>query len=49
MYQAWPSVKTVRELATQVKKAKKGREDESDFKPFVAADLRKSVSCVLWS
>ena len=31
----------VRELATQVKKLKKGREADSEFTPFVAVDLAK--------
>ena len=31
----------VRELATQLKKLKKGREADSEFNPFVAVDLAK--------
>ena len=39
--EAWPPLNAVRELATQLKKLRKGRESDSDFSPFVAVDLAK--------
>ena len=39
--QTWPSLNAVRELATKVRKLRKGREDELSFQPFVAVELKK--------
>ena len=41
MPEAWPPLNAVRELATQLKKLRKGRESDNDFSPFVAVDLAK--------
>ena len=42
--QAWPPTAAVRELATQIKKRKKGMSDSQlamGYRPFVFADLKK--------
>ncbi len=37
----WPDINAVREIATKVKKAKKGREHDDNLKPYIFADLKK--------
>ena len=39
--QTWPEMSAVTELATKIKKLRKGREDDIYYRPFVAVELKK--------